>query len=181
MSEAWVAMQASKVPIIPSWRENALGQRPTTGTGTALVAGHRGIVEIRTAGALHQIAGGCGPVAQLSRCTGQQCARQHPVVPPDPFIRRKIGVAHECPDAQPAVGGLRNLVEAGPGHIDQMAGRLDPQLHQIQQIGAAGDELGTGCFGGPCRGLVWIARAFVGKRPHACSSATCVMVAKILE
>ena len=75
---------------------------------------------------------------------GDQRAREHAVVAPHALIRGEIRVAHQRADAQAAVGRRLDLVERQPVHVDEVRGRLDLELHQVEQVGSAGDELGAG-------------------------------------
>ena len=80
---------------------------------------------------------------------------EHAVVAAHARIGGEIGVAHQRADPQPAFRRRLDLVEAEIVHVDQVRRRLDLQLHQVEQVGAAGDELGAldarrrgGGFGG---------------------------------
>ena len=108
--------------------------------GLAFVAGLVGVVEIGAAGALQQIAGGRRLVAQLPRSAGEQRARQHPIVAPHARVGGEVGVAHQRADPQAAIGASLDLVEREAVDVDQVRRRLDLELHQVEQIGAAGDE-----------------------------------------
>ena len=135
-------MQASLTPMIACWRLNPpIAPQPLP--GCAFVAGLVGVVEIGAARPLQQIARGRCRVAQLPDGAREQRARQHAIVAAHARIGRKIGVAHQRADAQPAFGCGLDLVELKTVHVDQMRRRLDLELHQIEQIGAAGDELGA--------------------------------------
>ena len=107
----------------------------------ALVARLVGVVEVGAARALQQVARGRRHVAQLAGGAGQQRAREHAVVAPDARIGGEIGVADQRADAQAAVRRRLDLVEAEAVDVDQVRRRLDLELHQIEQVGAAGDEL----------------------------------------
>src|SRR5690606_24273178 len=110
-------------------------------TGLALVAGLSGVVEVRTARALQKIAG-CGRLmAQLRRCTGNKGAVLHAVVASHTLVGGGVSVAHECGYTQAAFRGGFELVECEIVDVDEMRRRFDLQLHQIEQVGAAGDEL----------------------------------------
>src|SRR6185312_2332392 len=74
------------------------------------------------------------------------------------------GVAHHGADPQAAVL-LADLVERQARDIDDVLGRLGVDLHQVQQVGAAGQELGAG----PAyrhQGGRHVDRAFVGEGAH---------------
>ena len=108
--------------------------------GLAFVARLIGIVEIRAARTLQQVAGRGRLIAQLSGRAGEQRTRQQPIVPAHTLVGRKIGVAHQRADAQAAVGRGFDLVERKSVDVDQVRRGLDLELHQIEEIGAAGYE-----------------------------------------
>ena len=58
----------------------------------------------------------------------------------DQRVIGEVGVRHERADAQPAVRGLLDGLERQPRDVDQPRGAFDILLHQIDQVGAAGDE-----------------------------------------
>ena len=74
-----------------------------------------------------------------------------------------------------------DLVEREAVHVDQMRRRLDLQLHQVEQVGAAGDELGARDARGGRGGLGGRLRALVGEGLHACLPATSVIASTMLE
>ena len=86
--------------------ENGMGaimaaDRSASRTGRALVALGKGkIAEIRTPGTLQQIAAGSGHVAELGRCAGEQCLREHRIVAQDVGVVGQLGIAHHCADAE---------------------------------------------------------------------------------
>ena len=53
----------------------------------------------------------------------------------------EVGIRHERADADAAVRCLFNLVQRQTRNIDQSRGAFDIFLHQVDQIGAACDEL----------------------------------------
>ena len=59
----------------------------------------------------------------------------------------EIGIGHERADAQAPAGRRLDLAEGKPGDVDQRLGLLDIHLHEIDQIGAAGDEFGARAAG----------------------------------
>ena len=89
------------------------------------------------------------------------------IVAPHARIGGEIGVAHQRADAQPALRRRLDLVEREAVHVDQVRRRLDLQLHQVEQVGAAGDELGAWVARGSRRGLGRRVRALVGEGLHA--------------
>jgi hypothetical protein len=134
--------------------------------GLALVAGLVGVVEVGAARALQQVAGGGRLVAQLARGAGQQRARQHAVVAPHALVGGQVGVAHQRADAQAAFGVGSILSSARPLTSTRCGRRLDLQLHQVQQVGAAGDELGAGLRATAAAASAGELRAFVGEGFH---------------
>jgi hypothetical protein len=74
-----------------------------------------------------------------------------------------------------------DLVEANSVDVDEMPRRLDLKLHQVEQIGSAGDELCVRsllCFG---RRFLGRAGAFVGECPHVLLPATSAIASAMLE
>ena len=110
----------------------------------AAVAARRacvGLAEVRAARALQQVAAGGRHVAELRRCAGKERLRQYCVGFLHIRIPGEIRVAHHGADAEAAIGQLLDLVEREQVDIDQGLRRLHIQLHQVDQRGAAGDEL----------------------------------------
>ena len=116
----------------------------TARAGLTLVAGLGGVIEIRAAGALKQVAGRGRPIAELARGTGKDRPREHAVVAPHPLVGGEVGVAHQRPDPQSALRRGLDRVEPEPVHVDQVGGRLNLELHQVKQVGAARNELRIG-------------------------------------
>ena len=106
----------------------------------AFVAGRRGVVEVVAARALQEIAAGRRHVAQLLRGAGHDRAGEHRIALLDQRVIGEIGVAHERADAQAAAGRVFDLLQRQPRDVDQLGRPFDVHLHQIDQIGAAGDE-----------------------------------------
>ncbi|OFA00968.1 hypothetical protein DUPY_22520 [Duganella phyllosphaerae] len=152
-----------------------------TGAWRTLVAGLVGIVEIWTAGALQQVAGRGGLVAQLRAGAGQQGPRQHAVIAPHGGIGRQVGIAHQGADAQAALGRGFDAVQAQAVDVHQVGRRFDLELHQVEQVGAACNEARAGSAGrdgcrfGNCGG------ALIGKGSHERLPATSVMASMMLE
>ena len=117
--------------------------RGTAAPGFSLIAGQVRVVEIRTAGALKQVAGSGRFVAELTRGASQQRTRQQAIVAPHPRIRSERGIAHQCANSQAAIGRAFDLVEAKTINVNQMCRGLDPEFHQIEQICATRDEFGA--------------------------------------
>ena len=90
-------------------------------------------------------------------------------------------IGNKRADPQPAFGRFLDRIEAQVLYIDEMSGRLHLDLHQIQQIGAAGDEFGPlrfcNRFGRVCRRF----RPFVSKAAHDQAPATSAIASAMLE
>lgn len=97
------------------------------------------------------------------------------------FRGREIRVTYQRTDPQPAFRGRLDLVQLEIIDIDQMCRRFDVQLHQIEQVGAARDELRSGLFSRRGRSLCRSTRTFVGEGPHALLRATSLMASTMFE
>ena len=140
-------------------------QRRAAAARLAFVAGHGDVIEIRAARALQEIAGRGRLVAELRRGAVQQGLRQHGIALTDPGIGREVGVAHQGTDAEAAVGRLDDVAQGQARDVDEMGRPLDIDLHEIEQVGAAGHEGGARLAGRLGRGGD-VAGAFVGEGPH---------------
>jgi hypothetical protein len=182
MSLGWVAMQAGLPPMTASERDTPhVADRAAAAARPALVAGLRGVVEVGAARTLQQVAGGGGAVAQLAGGAGQQRAGQHGVVALHGGIRGQVAVAHQRADAQAAIARCLDAVQAQRIDVDEMGGRLDLQLHQVQQIGAPGDEARIGALRDRGGGLGRRAGALEAEGFHAAPPATRVIASAMLE
>ncbi len=155
--------------------------RGAAAAGLALVARLVGVVKIGTARALEQIARGRRLVAELARSPGDERAREEAIVAPDARVRGEVGVAHHRADPQSAVVRRLDPVEAEAAHVDQMRRRLDLELHQVEQVGAAGDEArarGAREGGGCRRGRLC---TLIGEAFHAFTPATSVIASMMFE
>ena len=115
--------------------------RRAAAAGLAFVAGRRGVIEIEAARALQEIAAGRRHVAQLLRGAGQDRAREQRIALLDQRVVGEVGVRHERADAQAAVRRLLDGLQRQPRDVDQPRRALDIVFHQVDQVGAAGDEL----------------------------------------
>jgi hypothetical protein len=156
-------------------------QGAAAAAGLALVAGLIRVVEVRAARSLQEVAGRGRLVAQLAGRTGHQRARQYGVIAAHARICREVGVAHQCTDAQPAVGRGFDAVEIEFVEIDQVRRGLDLQLHQVEQVGAARDEPGSGVFGDGCGRVGRCVGALVGEGFHDFTPATSAIASWIFE
>jgi len=149
--------------------------------GLALVARHVGVVKIGASGPLKQVACRCRLVAQLSRSARQQRAAQHAIVAAHRLVGRQVSIADQRADAQSALWRRFDPVEAQMIDVDQVGRRFDLELHQVEQIGAAGNEARTLHRSCGLGGIRNAGRAAIGKRLHAFfSPATSFMAAMML-
>lgn len=130
---------------------------------------------------MKQIAGGRRPVAQLSRCPREQGARQKSVITADPFVCGKIRIADQGADTQTPFPRGFDPVQTQSVDIDEMCRRLDLQLHEVQEIGAAGDEFRAICGGRGPRRRSDRRDALVTESSHAFLPATSVMASTMFE
>ena len=108
--------------------------------GFTFVARRTGVVEVVAARTLQQVAAGACHVAQLRRCTGQDRLRQQWVTLADERVPRQVRVADQRADQYPARFRRLDAVKFQPCNIDQSLGPLDIFLHQVDQVGPAGNE-----------------------------------------
>jgi hypothetical protein len=92
--------------------------------------------------AVQQVAAGRGHVAQLLRGTGEDRAAEQRIARLDLRVIGEIAVGHQRADPQAAVASVLDLVERQTRDVDQPRRARDVLLHQVDQIGAAGDEFG---------------------------------------
>jgi hypothetical protein len=114
----------------------------------ALVARHRGVVEIEAACPLQQIAAGRRHVAQLLRGAREDRARQQRIAAFHDRVIGKVGIRHQRADLQTAGRRFLHRLERQVSDVDQPRRPLDLLLHQVDQIGAAGDEFRLRVGGG---------------------------------
>ncbi|OSY50702.1 hypothetical protein BG846_03678 [Streptomyces fradiae ATCC 10745 = DSM 40063] len=140
--------------------------------GGALAAGLGEVLEVGAAGALEEVAAGGGRVAELGGGAGEQGAGDGGVAGPYQGVRGEVAVADGGARAQPAVGQLLDGVERQAGDVDEGVGGLDAQLHQVDQVGAAGEVAGAGAAGVGGRRLLDGAGADVREGLHRITSST---------
>ena len=114
--------------------------RGAAAAGLALIAGRRRVVEVIAARALQKIAAGRCHVAQLLRCAGEDRAGEQRIALCDQRVIGEVGVRHQRADAQAAVRGFLDGLERQPRNVDQPRRPFDILLHQVDQVGAAGNE-----------------------------------------
>ena len=167
MSLGCVAMQASLAPTTACWRlKPPIAAQPLP--GWRLLQGMVGVVEIRAARALQQVARRRRLVAQLARGAGEQRARQHARSRGARARRRRgrcCAPARRCA-ARPRASA-RSCRAPRPLTSIRCVGVSISQLHQVEQVGAAGDELGARGARRGRRGFGGRSRALVGEGLHA--------------
>ena len=142
-------------------------ERGAAAAGDPLVARPGDVAKIGAARALHEVAADGRHVAQLRRRPRQQRLRQHRQARTDSRVVGDVAVSRQRADADRL--RRRDLLDRRrarqSGQIDQARGRLDPQLHEVDQRGPAADERRPV---GPARreGGRLIGRAHVAKRLH---------------
>ena len=110
------------------------------GAGNAAIAGARPVLEIGAAVALHQVAAERGGIAQLRRCAGKQRFGHRRKGARKAGVIGEIGIAHQRADAHRPILQPVDTVEAGQaGNIDEPFRPRDADLHQVDEIGAAGE------------------------------------------
>ncbi|MNP22953.1 hypothetical protein D3C76_1156440 [compost metagenome] len=114
-----------------------------TAAGPAFVARYARVIEVITAGALQQVAAGAGHVAQLRRGARQDGLGQQRIAALDPRVPGQVGIAHQGSDHHPAGRGFTEVRQGQAGDVDQVLGTGEVFLHQVQQVGATGDEAGA--------------------------------------
>ncbi len=94
---------------------------------------------------------------------------EHRVARAHPGVGGRVGVRRLGADPQSAVRQLLDRPERQAADVDQVGRPLDLELHQVEQIGAAADELGAGPGRRGDRGPR-VGRALVGEGSHLAPS-----------
>ena len=115
--------------------------RRAAAAGLTFVARRSRVIEVEAARALQQVAACRRHVAQLLRGASQDGAGQHGIALLDQRMVGEVGVRHEGADAQAAVARFLDRRQWQPRNVDEPRRALDISFHQIDEIGAAGDEL----------------------------------------
>ncbi len=106
----------------------------------AFVAGCRRVVKVVAARALQQVATRRRHIAQLLRSTSHDRAGENRIALLHQRVIGEVGVPYERTDAQTTARGVFHLLERQARDVDDFRRLFDMHLHQIDQIGAAGDE-----------------------------------------
>ena len=113
----------------------------TAAARVALVAGGEGGVhEVVAAGALEEVAAGGGHVAKLRGGSAEEGLREERVVGADGLVVGEVAVADSGADEGGVAGG-GDLGEVEVGDVDEGGGVLDVVPHQVDEVGAAAEEL----------------------------------------
>ena len=135
--------------------------------GIALVAGLVRIVEIRAAVRCRRLP------AVVARLRSWPEAPASKARDSSGYSRRTRASAARsvlrtsAPMCIPPSGVALDLVQRQAVHVDEMRGLLDLELHEVEQVGAAGDEFGAGIARRGCRSGGRCRRTLVGERLHA--------------
>jgi hypothetical protein len=144
--------------------------RRTARARSALVARLGDVLEVRAARALQQVAADGRDVAQLPRGAGQQGGREQRIALPHRAIGGEVAVADGGADPQPAAGEVVDVRVWQPRDVDEALGRLDAELHEVDQVRAPAEVHRAGLgHGRHCTRRV--GRALVCERPHRATSA----------
>ena len=93
--------------------------------------------------------------------------RQHRIALAHALVGGDVGVADQGADAQAAIGRLLDLAQRQAADVDQVRRLLDVELHQVEQVGAAGDERRAGLGWPPASRPATSSAPLVGEGPHA--------------
>ena len=148
--------------------------------GSVLVARHARVVEVIAACPLQQVAAVAGHVADLRRGAGKNGGAQQRIVLAHQRVPGRVLVACQGAEPETAVGGGCDVMQRQAVDVDEQRRSHDPLLHQVDEIGAARDELRAavragclaGCGGNCCERLVNGRDRPVVERVHAGFVAT---------
>ena len=145
-------------------------QRGAPGARLALVARRRLVVEVQAAGALQQVSPNRRHVPQLPGSTMQDRLGQHRIPGADQGVRGQPTVAHQCADPKPAIGEFLDLVQRQPGDVDDRLRPFDALTHQVDEVGATGEELCPRFGGDRLEGRIHVSGAHVREGLHGATS-----------
>ena len=84
----------------------------------------------------------------------------------DQRVVGEVGIRHQRADAKAAAGGFLDALQRQLRDVDQPGRALDIVLHQVDQVGAAGDEFCGRIGGDLADGVGDVAGARVLERDH---------------
>ncbi len=114
----------------------------------ALVAGRAGIAEIAAAGALEQVAAERRQVAHLRRGAEQQRLGEDAIAVPHLGMRGRVAHPHQRAEPQHRAIGVDAVEAAKARHVEDPRGRAQPFAHELDHVGAAGEEIRPRAAGG---------------------------------
>jgi hypothetical protein len=149
--------------------------------GDALVAGRRRVIKVVAAGPLQQIAAGCRQVAELRRRAREDRARKQRPAGQHARIRRHPAVGRQRAEQQAAIRQLLDRVQPRQAvEVDQPYRPLDVVFHQIDEIGAAGDQPHRRIGSPFAQRLFKPCRAYIRKAHHGAAPAACSIASTML-
>ena len=122
-------------------------------------------------------------MAKLLRGPGQDGTRQQRIAFLDQRVVSEIAVRHERTYAQASVCCFFHIVERQVGDVDQTHGTFDIVFHQIDEISAAGNELGCRFCADFPNGIGDVSRPHVVEVDHSLlpiAAIACSMAATML-
>ena len=140
-------------------------ERPAARPRFPLVARHRRVVEVLAPRALQEVPAVGGHVAELSGRASDDRLREKRVVLAYERVVGGVRVPRQGADRDAATRHL-DVGQLQAGKVHQLVGAFDVLLHQIEEVGAAGQEVRLRVRRDRARGGVRVGRAHVLKRPH---------------
>ena len=158
---AFVGLAQNGVDAVEALDGGATGARYT------LVACREGRVhEVVATRALKEVAAGCGHVTQLRRGSAEEGFGDQGVILDDEWMVGEIGVADEGAYRDTTVLGWCYVGEGVEViDVDEGRGGLGAVFHKVEEIGAAGEELGFG-FGDCMKGDLGLEDTLVVEGVH---------------
>ncbi len=132
----------------------------------ALVAGRAGVAEIAAAGALEQVAAERREVAHLRRGAEQQRFGEDAVAVPHLGMRGRVAHPHQRAEPQHRAIGVDAVEPREARHVEDPRGRAQSLAHELDHVGAAGEEVRPRAAGG-VRTMLRRAAGHVGERVRA--------------
>ena len=133
--------------------------RAATAARLAFIARHRGVVEILAARALQEIAAVRGHVAELPRGAGHDRLREQRIIAANQRMIGRVGVRRQRADRDAAARRL-DLGELQAREVDQLVRPLHVLLHQVEDVGPAGEELRLRIRRDSAGSCVWLAGGY---------------------
>ena len=115
---------------------------------------------------MQEIAAGRGHVAQLRRGAGENCAAKERITRRDLRVIGEIAVGYERTDAQAAVLSILDSVERQMRDVNEPRGPRHILFHEVDNVGAPGNELCRRIGGNLAHGVGHVARARIAEVVH---------------